>query len=301
MDISRLYQDFNITYATEGHKHTHENWVHTACPFCTGNPGLHLGFNQIGNYHSCWRCGWHSTYEVVSTLLNIKDPQKVKEIIRQYDGYVYEAPVKVDTDKKPFTYPPNTLPLQPNHKARLVKRGYDPEAIIRDWDVMGTGVYSILDKIDFSHRFIIPVYWEGKVVTYLARSIREKIEFKYLVCSDERAVMNINDTIYGKPEYWGDFGIVVEGVTDVWKLGFESVALYGVKYKTKQVRLISKNFKRVVVIFDPDVAGQESARKLVADLKFRGLACINYVPDKDPGSMGMQEAKELVAYLKTII
>ena len=56
MDIERIYRDYNIPHATEGHKHCREGWVNTACPFCSGNEGLHLGYNNADDYYFCWRC-----------------------------------------------------------------------------------------------------------------------------------------------------------------------------------------------------------------------------------------------------
>ena len=69
MDIIRLYRDYGIDHKAEGHKHTRPGWVNTECPFCTGNPGMHLGWNLKEEYFFCWRCGWHAPITTLSELL----------------------------------------------------------------------------------------------------------------------------------------------------------------------------------------------------------------------------------------
>ena len=58
MKLIQLYQDYNVPFQTEGHKHCRDGWVNTECPFCTGNPGLHLGATLDGKIFTCWRDGW---------------------------------------------------------------------------------------------------------------------------------------------------------------------------------------------------------------------------------------------------
>jgi len=43
MEIEKLYQDYGIKTESQGGKHSHEGWIQTECPWCTGNPGYHLG------------------------------------------------------------------------------------------------------------------------------------------------------------------------------------------------------------------------------------------------------------------
>ncbi|MFZ2799119.1 MAG: hypothetical protein WAZ30_02760, partial [Syntrophorhabdus sp.] len=83
MDIERLYRDFGVDYASEGHRHARPGWINASCPFCTGNPGYHLGFDLDGNYYYCWRCGWHPIIQTISKLTNISEPE-VRKFIKQY-------------------------------------------------------------------------------------------------------------------------------------------------------------------------------------------------------------------------
>lgn len=213
MNIIQLYQDFSIPYQTEGHKHCRPGWVNIECPFCFGNPGLHLGYHLEENYFYCWRCGSHFLDETIGKLLNISR-KEVNKIIHNYDGFVPVKEPKVTIRKKVYKLPSGILSLQPSHKIYLRKRGFNPDQLEKDWNLLSTGPVSELDGINYAHRIIIPVYWEGKQVTFQARDTTGKAMRKYLACPADRELVNIKHIIYGKPEYWGDLGICVEGVTD---------------------------------------------------------------------------------------
>lgn len=303
MDIIRLYIDHNVDYKTEGHKHTHAGWVHTPCPFCTGNPGYHLGYNIENEYYTCWRCGWHPVKKTLSALL--KEPEyKVRDILKNYggislSGYVKKPKIRIHT----FKYPSGITSLQSNHKSYLKKRGYNPEQIESDWMVQGTGPHAKLGNLNFKHRIFIPIYWEGQVVSYLARDITDKSERKYLVCPEDREILNIKKTLYTYPDKDKglDWCIIVEGVTDVWKLGYYGVGVYGAKVTPIQIRLLSKAYKGGVILFDGDITGQHAARKLLSELKFRGGDWHNHKLEEgqDPGSLSIPDAQNLVKYLKS--
>src|SRR5512135_2877987 len=91
MDLIRLYKDYHVPHQTEGHKHCRPGWVNTPCPFCVGNPGLHLGATLDGGHFYCWRCGWKPVFKALSRLLNV-DESRVREIVRDYGGRSHAAP-----------------------------------------------------------------------------------------------------------------------------------------------------------------------------------------------------------------
>ena len=47
-----------------------KGWVQIQCPFC-GDPKQHGGFKLATGHYNCWRCGYHSTVDIVSKLLRI--------------------------------------------------------------------------------------------------------------------------------------------------------------------------------------------------------------------------------------
>ena len=165
--------------------------------------------------------------------------------------------------------------------------------------MLGTGPISYLklneDKsINFKHRLIIPINWGSKTVSFQSRDITNKSNLKYITCPKGIELMFHKNILYGNQSKWGEFGICVEGDTDVWRLGNLSFATFGIKYTFAQLRLIANTFKRVAVCFDPDPQAIEQAEKLVADLRFRGVDAFKVDLGCDPGDLPQNEADYLV-------
>lgn len=299
MDIENLYRDYNIQTASSSDKHYREGWLNCKCPFCSGHEGFHLGFHLQDEYFVCWRCGSHPQKITFSAVLGV-GIRDVGAILQKY-SFVLRSPRK--TPKvilKPFHLPSGIEEIFPQrHRMYLEKRGFDPDKIISKWGIKATGVYSKLENINYRHRIIIPYVWGGEIVTFQGRDITGKHPLKYLACPEIREKRNIKTIVYGNSKEWGDLGIGVEGVTDVWRLGGLAVGLSGIKYKSRQVREIAKIFKRFVVIFDPEPQAQVQADKLVADLRFRGVDAFKQVLGSDPADMNQADADALIRQLKT--
>jgi hypothetical protein len=257
-----------------------------------------MGYNTEENFYTCWRCGFHSTYEVLSALLKITDKKKLKEIINQYSLTIpLVKELKTPIKAKPFKLPSNSEPLQKQHKAYLENRNFDPAYLEKLWGLLGTGVYSKLDNIDYKFRIVIPFVWGGKVVSFDTRDITGKDPGRYKACSKERELIPHKEIIYGKQELFKSSAICVEGPTDCWRFGPFSFAVSGIKYTPYQLRLIAKTFKRVAVCFDGEEQAKVQATKMVAELKFRGVDAFRVDIEGDPGGMGQNEADYLVKQL----
>jgi hypothetical protein len=332
MDIIQLYNDFSIPHMTEGHKHCRPGWVNVECPFCSGNPGLHLGFDLTLNRYVCWRCGWHAIIPTLSTLLKIPE-YEVRNVVKQYNLlYIPTIEPIIHIRKKSHKLPSNTAPMQLQHKIYLEKRGFDADKLEREWNLLGTGPISTLSTgmdnekiIDFKHRIIAPIHWNGQEVSFQARDITGKSKLKYISCPEDRELIDLKRLIYGQSENWKDVGICVEGITDAWRFGSVAFSTFGIKYTDEQVRLIGKIFKRVFICFDSSTEVEENtiediktntiglyidhtiskeqqakhqAEKLMGDLKFRGVDAIQIpLPKGDPGGLKQSEADYLVKQL----
>jgi len=297
MNIEQLYRDFNVPYATEGHRHCRPGWVQTPCPFCIGNPGMHLGYNTENERFVCWRCGGHWPEEAISRLLNIGKAEASK-LLYQYGTLARKAPEsKRKIRVKQFRLPDNITALQKNHKDYLIKRDFEPSKLEKDWHIEGTGVSALLDKINYKHRIIIPFFWGSKLVSFDSRDITGKAMNKYQACPAERELIEHKRILYGRQDKWTNVGICVEGPTDVWRIGVNSFATSGIKYTGAQLRVISKTFTRVPVLYDDDPQAIVQANKLVADLKFRGVDAFRVDIKGDPGAMSQEEADYLVKQL----
>jgi hypothetical protein len=90
-----------------------------------------------------------------------------------------------------------------------------------------------------------------------------------------------------------DTALVLEGVTDVWRMGDGAVATMGDKWTSKQLHLL-KNLKRCFILFDAEEEAQENADKLGHNLSIT-------VPDVhvlgleygDPADISPDDAKSI--------
>jgi len=299
MKIKELYQDFSVIIADEDHRHYRLGWANVVCPHCTGNPGFHLGYNLDEDYFYCWRCGFHDTIFTLSKLLKVTKSQ-AEQLVREYGGKSKTKTTKEPTvriKKHHFKLPTGIEPLLPRHRNYILNRGFDPDEIERQWGVMSTGVVSQLDNIDYKHRLFIPVRWDDELVTFQTRDVTNKHIHKYINCPKEREIKHLKSILYGKQAEWQDTGICVEGVTDVWRFGTLSFATFGIQYTQTQLRLMSKLFKRIFVVFDDDPQAVKQAKKLVGDLKFRGVEARQINIKNDPGSMSQEEADRFISLI----
>ncbi len=104
--------------------------------------------------------------------------------------------------------------------------------------------------------------------------------------------------LYGLDQVPGETVVIVEGITDVWRLGVGSVATFGIKYTKTQVLLL-KRFKRRAILFDSaDSQAQEQAEKLAKELSaFSGETISLIIDAKDPGTMSPKDAQDLMRQL----
>lgn len=296
MKTLELFRDYNIPHQTDGHKHCRPGWVNVSCPFCVGNPGLHLGFKLDGSIATCWRCGWHPVGKALAKLTGLSEP-KVREIMTEYGGTptgVQAKEVKRKVRAKAFKTPSGTTPLQARHKRYILKRGFSPSYLEREWGLLGTGPVSKLDNINYSHRILAPIHWDGETVSFQTRDITGKHPVKYMACPEDRELIKHKHILYGRQDRWKKTGICVEGITDVWRLGFTAFATFGIKFTNKQIRAISKHFDRVIILFDDENQAQQQAQTLAGELKFRGVEAIIQTIDGDPGGLDQKIANDLV-------
>ena len=221
---------------------------------------------------------------------------EVEKILQNYGRT--RAKKIVSTPKisiSPFKFPKPYGKLNEQGKAYLTKRKFDPEYLEREWGIRQTGPVSLLDGISYGNRILIPIRWNRKTVSFQTRDITSKSDRKYLACPMRREVMHHKNIVYGKQAGWLEEPlIVVEGVTDVWRLGKHAVATFGTSFKMEQVLLLSKIAEKFVILFDGEPHAQEQAKKLAIKLKVLGKKVVVETVEGDPGDMEQKDADYLV-------
>jgi DNA primase len=200
------------------------------------------------------------------------------------------------TDSKPWLKRQLVLPIgivdmQTAHIKYLRSRGFNPQKIKKLWGVQGFCVHK-----DLSWRLFIPIEYKGEVVSWTTRSLGENR--RYISASEYQERIPHKELLYGE-HYVRNSVVVLEGITDVWKVGPGAVALFGTGFKRSQVLKISKYPKRVIC-FDSEKKAQEKAEELACMLQsFPGeTIVVQLQTGKDPCSASDKEVKQLRSFLK---
>jgi hypothetical protein len=293
MDIVQLLTDYNIPYSTEG-KNSAPGWVNVQCCWCE-DLSDHLGWNLEQEFFNCWKCGKHRTTETFARLLSTSEHQ-ARQIIKQYGKIVVHTPAEpvVRIDTKKHQLPSGCTPLMDNHRLYLEHRQFDPDQLVHDWNLLGTGPVSKLDNIDFKHRVIIPILWDGRQVSFQGRDITNKSTLRYITCPEDRELVHHKHILGGRQDKWTKTGIVVEGWFDVFRFGLTACCTFGIKYTKEQLWVIDQTFDKVAVCFDDEPQATEQANRLVKELIFRGHDAWRVPIVSDPGAMKQDDADYLI-------
>lgn len=257
-----LCTEYNIPVATETDKHYRTGWIQIECPFCTGNPGFHLGWSINEEYFNCWRCGWKSPEAVVAILTGVKG-SALTSLLSEYQTESHADPtsshraVKGGASRLKL---PACGKLGAGHKRYLLSRGFDPVLLQRLWDLRGSNGVG-----RYRNRIIAPIYFGGRMVSYQGRDITGTQELRYKACPIEKEVVHHKHVLYGWDQC-EDSVVVVEGITDVWRLGYGSVATFGIKYTVEQLELIGRKKRRYILFDTEDIQAREQGKLLANQL-----------------------------------
>ena len=293
-DAKQFLIDYNIPYKTEG-QNCQEGWVNVMCPVCPSNDpdrNFHGGFNEMGDYYHCWRCGGRSIGWVVGKLLNCSYDE-ARTIVDDYQfGTVRE---KRTIEKKEFVLPGERL--KDIHMEYLISRGFDPYHIIRKYRVRGTDWFG-----ELANRLVIPIIYNGQAVSYQARDVSGRSDRdsecpRYMNCPLDREIVPSKSILYGL-DYCGDWGILVEGMTDVWRGGDNFCASFGTEITSEQKKLIMNRFWRLFIAFDPEPTAQKKAESLAMELSLLGVQ--TYVVDPEECDIGDMNEDQLRRFIDKI-
>ena len=296
-DAVAFFQAYGIHFLTEGHKHTKEGWANTVCPFCSGNPGFHLGVHIESGAWKCWRCGTHSTWKVLMALLG-NDRKAVRDVRERFKGRPsarYEDERKRKNRYGNLQLPPGTGELTERHRQYLRKRGYRVGELRELWDFQGIGPVG-----PFKHRILIPIKQDGRTVSYTTRDITGQSPTKYLSCKIEEEVVHHKELLYGMDLLPYRTGLIVEGPLDVAKLGPGALATFGIEFTPSQVVVAAAMLDKAFILYDPERQAQSQAEKLGNQLSLFNVDVEILIPgkdDPDPGDMPQDEARSLMASL----
>ena len=289
-DVLRFIEDFNIPTDNTG-KNTQPGWININCPICDDDSN-HGGFNIKKGYYNCWKCDWSPLENVVAALLSIPN-NKARLIIEEYKSsprFQLVEKEKVYKNTK-LELPFGSGPLKEKHKTYLKRRNFDPEKLEILFNLKGTNHLG-----DYNFRIIAPIYYQNKLVSYQGRDITGKSKIRYKACKLSEEIINHKNIFYNIDSI-DKKCIIVEGITDVWRLGPGAVCTFGIKFTMEQVKLL-KGYKEVFIFFDSDPQARKQAQKLAGYCDpFNKSVELLEIKRGDPGSLGQKGADRLMRNL----
>ena len=203
-----------------------------------------------------------------------------------YLSKVAEKPKRTNKIKK--VLPKLCSDLGPVPKAYLTSRGFDPAYLQRKYGIMATGPLGA-----YKFRIIIPIYHQGKIVSFQGRDYTGQSGLRYKSCGIENEIIHHKHLLYGEQFVDSNHIIVVEGPFDQWKMGDNSVALFGTGYTNQQGNLLLK-YKKISILFDTE--GEAKRHANILGDRMAGLGSevdLIFLKEGDPGDLPINEAAQL--------
>lgn len=285
-----------------------------ACPECQDDkPRLYMSTSSgLWICHHCKEKG--NLFSFLYKYCDIGDPWDTEQVVSEIKGSYKDLDLPVSRPDIKTTeeieLPAEMKWSTPQVCRYLVSRGLD------DTNPEFFGLGSCLSG-RYANRIIVPVYTNGELKTFVARTWLEGYEPKVLMPSGSKA----SEALYR----YDDLGtkgplIIVEGVWDVLKVKQVSyrkqlgvvqevcfyenvVATLGAHMTDAQRRLVQQTgFSSVVLLRDGDQTGRKAAIKEARELKAMMLNVkIANLPDGvDPGSASTEQLREAIQFAKPV-
>jgi len=296
MDIIEFLEENNIEYWTEG-KNVSAGWTAITCPYCDDSSN-HCGITPDKTRFSCFRCGEKgSIAKLIKDLINCTWNHAFT-IANQISDYGTGGVERGALGSPPFAsrhvaYPSTSTKDFPSlHLDYLINRGFSPDYLIKKYKLRAVHTIG-----RYRFRIIVPYFLNGIMVTYVARDITDKAKSKYITCPEQESLITFQQTFYNIDNAKRR-SIIVEGVTDVWRIGDGCIGASNATLTHRQIdQLIDMDIEEVLLAFDPDALQQANryARQLAGIVNHVEIAELY---GGDPAEADPRTILELKQWLK---
>lgn len=257
-----------------------------SCVWC-GRKKLEVNFNK-GRFN-CLRCKEGGSVRWLAKRLKLGGADLRHQVASEIFNKAFYSEIK----SKEISIPGYDGSLYYNSEiSRYIKeRGVDIYRACR----LGWGSTS---DINLYGRLIIPIFEQGKIVCYVARSVNGCLPKE--ICPPS-TVVNRSHFLYNLDEIReGDRVILVEGIFGceaVLKMGHKCVASMGSNLSDVQVgKLVATRPRSINIMYDGDLAGRKGATEAFSKIfkRFSKGVYIVKLPDgKQPDTLTSEEWREL--------
>jgi len=348
LDVEKILNSYNIRYSSYFGNKGREYMFR--CPFPDHDdmsPSFSL--NRSTGVWNCFVCGGGDFFKFIKIVEGFKTLKESIEFLKKKVGFVDNFQVSFETLDKSFeefknkcdcSEEENVIPelkdvSLPNCVSAeeffdIVKKRVSIENI-RKWDMKYCIEPASKYEEKYRNRLIIPVYFEGKLVTFAARDMSGRAEkwneMKKELKKGNYSKDEIDDLIkeheckkflypFGAPlSYvffnWDDaikkkdYVILVEGIFDAVRLieyGFNAISILSCHLNSYRINLLIKNFNKIYVSLDNDDRinskgirenpGQEAALGLVKSLSDTNVYNVVLPAGKDPDECSRDEYEQ---------
>lgn len=257
--ITDYFEERGIEYWTSG-KNVNKGWIAIQCVFC-GDHSNHLGIcvdeqdKRFYRKYSCWLCKSFGSIEKLVMEIEQCSYGRAKKIVDQF----WEGDFSLNAVVKQKNLPPSlrhevTLPpiLNKWPKKYLAhlrkKRRFNPQEVISKYRLLPGQYFG-----RYSHRIIAPFFVDGKMVSFTGMDTTGK-QTKYKDAAAEDSLISTRETLYNIDRV-RDKVVIVEGVTDVWRIGDGAVAVGTISISNFQLsQLIDKRVRKALILLDSDAS-----------------------------------------------
>jgi len=329
--ILQILKDNTIPYTLKGKNVGRKAIAAINCPFCKDDDGYHLGIlkGKTNYYFTCWRNHSHSGTlpALLSYLLNIslleardlldeniflEDTNLLDKIEKMcYTKSIDNIEEHKGVDSLDFLptfrrFSDSDISAAPCYNY-LLQRGFDVKDLANTYELR----YSISND-GWNNRIIIPFFLNGKLVTWIGRSIDPLSTLRYKNLHKEESVIHPKACLFdydsiAAPHFAalqkGPILYITEGVFDAMKLyqyansnRIFTTAIMTTSISNEQIAFlynIAHFYEKILILLDK---GAESQAISLADkLSFLPNIGLRFLPDgypDDPGDMRPDQVQE---------
>lgn len=293
--IITLLEKYKIEYWTEG-KNVSPGSINVQCPFCDDHSN-HCGIFHDSLVYHCWRCDASGSFDYLLARITGQDLETLKEEISDF-GFSFQtdslAQVEEIWREKSSPSEQRVVPEDPVVLPRffeLVTEKLDFPLL--DWYLNLRG-YTRNTLIEYQcgicavgecmNRMIIPVIFNGQLVSYQAADLTRRAQVKYKTAPGE-----INNFLYrwDTIDWRKNYVVLVEGVLDAWRFGDNALCTFGTHLTDRQKNLlIQSHVQKVIISWDGDA--WEKSLEHAEDLNtfIPEVFVVKFPQEHDPDSFG---------------
>lgn len=297
-DVRAWLDDLGVPYSLEG-DNVSAGWLGTRCVFCADHAN-HLGVRfSGGNRFHCWLCDEGGDAIALVRAVEGCGFTRAVNVLERYQGRdLLKEIVKAGNTDPGKVLPQEFEKIESGKEPELVRRWfqrrYFPLSLCAEWG-LGWCEFG-----NYALHLIVPVTLDGGVVSFQAADLTGKAKSKYRSCPDAWSIRPLKHCLYGLDvAARGEQVILVEGVTDKWRLGNGAVAMFGKGWTREQMLLLWERArdKRVKVLLDLDATEDGEGLSDFLDERFPRVEYVRLEDGdpKDPGEFDGEMVRKVVS------